>query len=88
MVSVFTGVGPGFERGSGADLGAGGIIGSGGQGRSGEQVSVNGATGNLIISKRDEFLVGHGPDAVVNRVYNSQGSVDHNGDQWRYGFNR
>jgi hypothetical protein len=88
MVSIFTGLGAGFERGSGASLGGLGILGSGAQGRSGEGVSLNAANGNLLITRQDEFLMGRGPDASINRTYNSQGALDENGDHWRMATDR
>ncbi|PTS90545.1 hypothetical protein DBR17_01085, partial [Sphingomonas sp. HMWF008] len=89
MVSIFTGLGSGFERGSGATLGGAGLLGSGTIGRSGEQVSLNAATGNLLISQRDEFLVGRGPDASIARTYNSLGDAsDENSDNWRQSTDR
>jgi len=90
MVSIFVGSGSGFARGSGATLGASGILGSGVQGRSGETVSVNAATGNLLIAQQDEFLVGRGPDVVIGRTYNSlaEASDGDNGDQWQFSSTR
>ena len=88
MVAVFTGLGAGFERGSAADIGPGGILGGGIQGRGGDNVSVNGATGNLLVNRQDEFLVGLGPDAGVNRTYNSLGVVGDTGDNWRQSTER
>lgn len=89
MVAIFTGAGAGAERGSGNILGSAGLLGSGTLGRSGEQVSLNAATGNLLISKRDEFLVGDGPDATIARTYNSLGDLsDDNGDNWRQSTDR
>lgn len=85
MVSIFVGSGAGFARGSGNILGGGGLLGSGSQGRSGETVSVNAATGNLLISQQDDFLIGRGPDAGISRTYNSlaQMSDGDNSDQWQ-----
>jgi YD repeat-containing protein len=90
MVSIFTGLGSGFERGSAAQLGSAGLLGSGTLGRSGEQLSVNAATGNLLINQRDEFLVGLGRDASVSRTYNSLGDPTHddNGDKWQQSTDR
>ena len=89
MVAVFTGLGAGFQRGSGASIGGAGILGSGLQGRAGENISVNAATGNLAVTTRqDEFIVGRGPDVGINRVYNSLGALDDNGDHWRQNTDR
>ena len=88
MVSVFTGLGSGFERGSLAQLGSSGLIGSGAQGRDGSQVSINAANGNVIITRQDEFLVGRGADASVTRTYNSDGTLEENGDHWRFNWDQ
>ena len=83
MVAIFTGLGAGFERGSGAALGANGLLGSSSLGRAGEGVFLNAATGNVLLTQQDEFLVGKGPDVAISRTYNSLGALDENGDHWR-----
>lgn len=88
MVAIFTGQGAGFQRGSGASLGGAGLLGSAGLGRSGEQAFLNAATGNFLVTQRDEFLVGRGPDVAISRTYNSRGALDENGDHWRQSTDR
>lgn len=90
MVSIFTGLGAGFERGSAATLGAGGLLGGAALGRGGETAFLNAATGNLVLQRQDEFLAGRGPDIGVTRTYNSLGATAHddNGDQWRQSSDR
>ena len=86
MVAIFTGQGNGFERGSGSVLGPLGLLGSSALGRSGEQVRVNAANGDLLIAQQDAMLVGRGPDLPISRFYNSglntYNDVDQNNDQW------
>jgi YD repeat-containing protein len=85
ITAIFTGLGAGFARGSANILGGAGQLGSAVQGRSGEGVSVNAATGNLLIARQDEWLVGRGPDVGIARTYNSIIDVvdGDNGDQWQ-----
>ncbi|HEX8263458.1 MAG TPA: hypothetical protein VF547_11345, partial [Allosphingosinicella sp.] len=73
MVAIFSGSGLGYQRGSASVLGSAGSLGEAAQGRGGDNVMVNAATGNLIVSRKDEFLVGRGPDATYAQTYNSQG---------------
>ena len=89
MVAIFTSAGFGFERGSASVLGGIGLLGGAAQGRGGEGVYVNGATGNLLLQKQDEFLVGKGPDVGISRTYNSLTTLaDDNNDKWRQSTDR
>ncbi|GHC99124.1 hypothetical protein GCM10007320_55430 [Pseudorhodoferax aquiterrae] len=89
MVAIVAGQGLGLLNTSGSLLGSQGQIGVAGQGGSGERVSVNASTGNLVVQQQDEWLVGRGPDTAVLRTYNSLGGADaDNGDQWRLGLSR
>lgn len=85
MVAIFTGKGTGLERGSAFVLGSQGQLGSSLQGRGGDGVFVNVSSGNLVITRQDEFLIGLGPDAAISRTYNSQATVSDgdNNDQWQ-----
>lgn len=89
MVAVVTGAGLGLERGSGRIIGTAGTLGDTQFGRYGENVTVNAATGNLVINRTDEILIGRGPDAVLARTYNSLGDLsDDNGDNWQLNAQR
>src|ERR1700739_154341 len=83
MVAIVTGAGLGLDTSSEkvfAKGGAqGGVLGSSTFGRYGENVTVNAATGNLMIERTDEVLLGMGPDDVIARAYNSQ-SLNHGYD--------
>jgi YD repeat-containing protein len=89
MAAVVSGGSLGIQQTSLALLGGAGQIGTASQGRAGERVYVNAATGNLVLQDQDEILVGRGPDAAVLRTYNSRGLMDDdNGDNWRIGLYR
>ncbi len=94
MVAIVTGTGVGLERSSAFVLGSRGQIGTAGLGRGGENVYVNAATGNLVVQQvSDEILVGRGPDAVINRTYNSLGAYTNlaggtDSDNWWFNSQR
>jgi len=89
MAAVVAGNSLGLSNTSLYVLGSQGALGQATQGRAGEQVFVNGATGNLVIQNRDEILIGRGPDIGILRTYNSQGLLDgDNNDNWRIGVYR
>ena len=86
MVEIFTGAGAGRFNSSISELGAFGRFGSAVYGRGGENISVNAATGNLILSRQDEFLIGRGLNVSAGRSYNSIPGLpnpnDPNGGSW------
>jgi YD repeat-containing protein len=88
-VALVSGNGLGLTGSSLDRLGAQGVLGLTARTTSGEALYVNTHTGNLVIQRTDELLVGLGPDAQVLRTYNSQATADgDNNDNWRIGFNR
>jgi YD repeat-containing protein len=90
MVAIVTGNGLGLERSSGLVLGSRGQLGTAAFGRYGENVSVNAATGNLLIGRTDEILIGQGPDSAISRAYNSLGATSGLGtnDNWQLNTQR
>jgi hypothetical protein len=58
------------------------------QGRGADNVFVNNANGNLVIQNTDEIVIGQGPDAIVSRVYNSQGTFAGETDNWLFNQQR
>jgi hypothetical protein len=90
MVAIVTGNGFGLERSSGFVLGSRGQLGTPALGRANDGVTVNAATGNLIISNTDEMLFGLGLNEAATRTYNSLTTFgDHdNNDKWQEGYAR
>lgn len=80
MVAVVTGAGLGLVLGSGSVLGSRGQVGSARLGQAGTNVTVNAATGNLVVQSVDDILIGRGPDDVITNTYNSQVA---SGNGWR-----
>ncbi|HET8748663.1 MAG TPA: hypothetical protein VFM98_23920, partial [Ramlibacter sp.] len=86
MVAIVSGIRPGLELSSREVLGQAGVAGNATEGRNGQGVHVNVATGMLVLQSRDELLVSRGEDAAVLRTYNSAGQFnDDNGDNWASG---
>jgi YD repeat-containing protein len=89
MVAIISGNSLGLTSSSLDRLGQQGALGQSVHGRSGEGVYVNSTTGNLVVQRTDEVLMGVGPDVNVLRTYNSLGLMnDDNNDNWRIGFYR
>src|SRR5688572_16412434 len=89
MVSVVGGAGLGLSNTSRELAGAAAGLGEAALGRGPERVTLNAATGNLVVQSRDEFLAAAGSDIELLRTYNSLGGWDgDNGDGWRLGIYR
>jgi YD repeat-containing protein len=89
MVEIVTGIGLGVERSSGWVLGANGQLGDASFNRYGENVYVNAATGNLVINRTDEILLGRGESDVIQRTYNSLGPQHYDtADNWMFSAQR
>ena len=86
MVAVVSGNGLGLDNGSLSQLGQA-LGGQAGIGQAGAGQYVNVATGNLVLSGRDEGLVFDGTVLDVLRTYNSRGDFA-GGHGWSYGFSR
>jgi YD repeat-containing protein len=86
MVAIVSGIGAGLNLGSREVLGQQGVIGKAAEGRNGQGVYVNVATGLLVVQNQDDFLAARGHDAAAVRTYNSAGTFsDDNGDNWSSG---
>lgn len=84
MTAIMTSKGLGVQQSSAFVLGSAGLLGDPSLGRAGQNVYVNAASGNLVLQKIDELLMGRGPDAAIGLTYNSLGTLsDDNGDNWR-----
>jgi YD repeat-containing protein len=59
-------------------------------GRNGQNLAVNVATGNLVVSAVDQWMMALGPDARALRTYNSDAQFNDgdNSDQWMFSFSR
>jgi YD repeat-containing protein len=91
MVAIVTGNGVGLGKSSAEVLGQGGQLGLGQLPGAAGNAYVNAATGNLIIQRQDELLIGQGPDIGVYQTYNSQGisgSDFDNNDNWQVSLYR
>lgn len=89
MVAIVSGNSLGLSLTSLVTLGSQAAMGAAGQGRNGEQVYVNVATGNLVVQDQDERLMGLGLGVTALRTYNSQGRLDDdNADNWAQGIYR
>lgn len=89
MSAVLTSENLGLFNSSLDVLGRSGLLGLAQSGQSNTRTYINAATGNLVIQRRDEILIGQGVDTSVSRFYNSLAQFDgDNGDNWRLSLNR
>lgn len=54
-------------------------------GQAGSRYYVNGVSGNLVVQRQDQVLVGHGQDTSLVRTYNSMGTIS-GFDNWYFQF--
>ena len=86
MVAAISGQGLGLYNTSATNLNGQGTDGTAAQGRTGEQIYVNTANGNLVLQDDDEMLSAEGLNVSIVRTYNSQGQFDNGlGENWRLG---
>ena len=76
MVAAISGQGLGPYNTSATNLNGQGTDGTAAQGRTGEQIYVNTANGNLVLQDEDELLSAEGLNVSIVRTYNSQGQFD------------
>jgi hypothetical protein len=89
MVAIVTGGGLGSSSRALGLLGTSRRLGAVLFGHGTEGIYVNAATGNLILRRQHEFIVGPGSDSGVLRSYNSQGVFNGLGEpNWRLRFSR
>lgn len=73
MTQIFTGTGLGLNGSSLGQLGNYGLGGAAALGQGKVSLSVNAATGNLVIGQQDGFLAGLGLGMDLSSTYNSRG---------------
>ena len=89
MSAVLTSENLGLFNSSFDVLGRSGLLGLANSGQGNTRTYINAATGNLVIQRRDEILIGQGIDTSFSRFYNSLAQLDgDNGDNWRISLNR
>ncbi|MBP2161889.1 MULTISPECIES: RHS repeat protein, partial [Asticcacaulis] len=86
MVAIVTSANFGLQNSSATVLGGAGQIGDSRLGEAGTRVTVNAATGNLMVQNQDEMLFGRGIDAGISSHYNSLASYTSN--DWQLNFSR
>jgi YD repeat-containing protein len=86
MVAIVTSANFGLQNSSATILGSAGQVGDSRLGQAGSRVTVNAATGNLVVQNQDEMLFGRGLDAGIATNYNSQASYTSN--DWQLSSSR
>jgi YD repeat-containing protein len=86
VVAYVSGIGFGLERSSGFVIGSQGQLGQSKLGINGDDIYVNTITGNLVVQRNDEMLIGVGPNDQIDRTYNSLTTYSQTG--WQEGFQR
>jgi YD repeat-containing protein len=87
MAAIISGNSLGISNSSLFILGSQGLFGNSQTGRSGENLYVDIATGNVVLQTRDDLLIDHSTALATVRTYNEQGTVDNGvGRQFQFGF--